>query len=62
MLKLIFIVDSELFGDENGAGPDRQIEGPSDPDDFLAMVKGQSEGRRTRNIVDEEARGNDAGQ
>ncbi|KAN0130316.1 hypothetical protein V8E53_011862 [Lactarius tabidus] len=50
----------ELFGDEDGAGPDRQIAGPSDPDDFLAMVKDQSEGRRTRNIAAEEARSEDA--
>jgi hypothetical protein len=62
MHKLLIIVNSELFGDEDGAGPDRQIAGPSDPDDFLAMVKDQSEGRRTRNIAAEEARSEDAGQ
>ena len=60
MIKLLITVDSELFGDENGAGPDckRETSGPSDPDDFLAMVKDQSEGRRMK-IVDEEAPGED---
>jgi hypothetical protein len=62
MHKLLIIVDSELFGDKDGAGPDRQIAGTSDPDDFLAMVKDQSEGRHTRNIVAEEACSEDAGQ
>jgi hypothetical protein len=38
---LLISVDSELFGDENGAEPDRQTASSSDSDDFLAMVKDQ---------------------
>ncbi|KAN0139301.1 hypothetical protein V8E53_002802 [Lactarius tabidus] len=50
----------ELFGDKDSAGPDRQIVGPSDPDDFLAMVKDQLEGCCTWNIAAEEAHSEDA--
>jgi hypothetical protein len=38
---LLISVDSELFGDENGAEPDRQTASSSDLDNFLAMVKDQ---------------------
>ena len=59
MIKLLITVDRELYGDKNGAGPDweRETAGPSDPDDFLALVKDQSEGHRTTKTVAEEALG-----
>ena len=52
--------DLELFRNKNGTGPncERQTSGPSDPDNFLAMIKDQSEGHHTK-IVDEEAPGKD---
>lgn len=46
MSAILISIDSELFGTENGIGPERTT--ASSRDGFLAMVKDQTEDRRTK--------------
>ncbi|KAN0128004.1 hypothetical protein V8E53_014181 [Lactarius tabidus] len=44
----------KLFGNENGVGPDRETTSSSDSDDFLAMVKDQSEDHHAQKTLAEQ--------